>query len=145
MENTNPTMPPPPPQGNPYQQQGNPNQQQGNPYQQQGNPYQQAPGGYQQFGGGFAGQMDHPRASTINSLGILGLVLTFVFGIVGLIINIIALAMSGSAMGEVNGNPGRYSDASIRKIKSGRTCAIVGLSIQGAAIIIILLVVAANA
>lgn len=141
MENNNPTVPPPPPQP----QQGNPYQQQGNPYQQQANPYQQAPGGYQQFGGGFAGQMDHPRASTVNSLGITGLILTFIIGIVGLILNIIALSMASGAMNDIKANPGKYTDASIRKLKAGRTCAIVGLSIQGAAILILILVIAANA
>ena len=119
---------PPPPQGNPYQN----------------NPYQQG-AGYQQFGGGVGGQMDHPKAGTINSLGIIGLVCTFVFGIVGLILNIIALSMSAGVMNDINSNPGRYTEASIRKVKTGRTCAIVGLSIQGAAILILLLVVAANA
>jgi hypothetical protein len=131
MENTNPQMPPPP-QGN-YQQ---PN-------------YQQPPqGGYQQGGyqqqGGFGMQMDHPSASSVNTLGIMGLIFTFLFGIVGLILNIICLSKSGSALSDINANPGRYSEASIKKIKSGRTCSIIGLSIQGAAILILILVLAAN-
>lgn len=127
MENTNPTMPPPPPNPNP-------------------NPYQQAPGGYQQqFGGGFGGQIDHPKASTIQTLGILGLILTFLFGIVGLILNIVALSMSGGAMAEINANPGQYTETSRSKIKGGRTCAIIGLSIQAFAIVVLVLILAANA
>ena len=129
MENNNPNIPPPPQQG--Y---ANPN-----PYQQAPQ-YQQAPGGYQQqFGGAYAGQIDHPKASSINTLGIIGLILTFLFGIVGLILNIICLSMSGGAMGDIKANPGKYTEASIKKVKGGRTCAIVGLSIQGAAILILLL------
>ncbi len=130
--NPNPTMPPPPP---------NPN-----PYQQAPGGYQQAPGGYQQqFGGGFGGQIDHPKASSIQTLGIMGLIFTFLFGIVGLILNIIALAMGGGAMSEINASPGKYTDASRSKIKGGRTCAIIGLSIQGFAILVLILVLAANA
>ncbi|HTF03729.1 MAG TPA: hypothetical protein VK826_06870 [Bacteroidia bacterium] len=126
MENNNPTIPPPP------QGYSNPN------------PYQQAPGGYQQQqGGAFGGQIDHPKAASINTLGIIGLICTFVFGIVGLILNIIALSMSGGAMSDVNANPGKYTEASIKKIKGGRTCAIVGLSIQGAVVLILLLVLMA--
>jgi hypothetical protein len=126
MEHTNPTMPPPPP----------------SPHQ---NPYQQAPGGYQQQYGGFGGQIDHPKASSVQTLGIMGLIFTFLFGIVGLILNIIALSSGGSAMNEINSNPGRYTDASRSKIKAGRTCAIIGLSIQGFAIIVVLLALAASA
>jgi hypothetical protein len=148
MENTNPPMPPPP-TGNPNFQQQNPNyQQQQNPnYQQQGyqqNYQQMPPGGYQQQFGGFAGQIDHPKASTINTLGILGLILTFLVGIVGLVLNIVNLAISGSTLSEINANPGRYSEASIRKIKTGRTCSIVGLCIHGAVILIVILAVLAT-
>lgn len=112
---------------------------------QQGNPYQQAPGGYQQFAGGYGGQIDHPRAGNVHTLGVLGLVFTFVFGIVGLILNIVCLSIAGGVLNEVNSNPGKYTEASVRKIRSGRTCAIVGLSIQGAAVLIVLLLIAANA
>ena len=127
MENNNPNMPPPvQPQGNPYGQ----------------NPYQQAPGGYQQHAG-MGMQMDHPKASTIYSLGIIGLVLTFLAGIIGLILNIINLAIASGVMKDINSNPGRYSEASVKKIRSGRTCSIVGLSIQGAVVLILILVLVA--
>lgn len=135
MENTNPPMPPPPPQ---------PNQ---NPYQQAPGGYQQAPGGYQQQfgGGGFGGQMDHPKASSIQTLGIMGLIFTFLFWIVGLVLNIIALSQAGNALSEINANPGKYSQASVSKVKAGRTCAIIGLSVLGLVLVIVLLAVAANA
>jgi len=126
MENQNPNLPPPPPN--------------------YGNPYQQAPGGYQQHMGGTMGmQIDHPKASTINTLGLVGIILTFLIGIIGLILNIVNLAISAGVMREIRENPGKYSEASIKKIKTGRTCSIVGLSIQGALILlIIVIVIAAN-
>jgi hypothetical protein len=127
MENQNPNIPTPPPN--------------------YGNPYQQAPGGYQQhYGGSMGMQIDHPKASTINALGITGIILTFLIGIVGLILNIVNLAISAGVMRDIRENPGKYSEASIKKIKTGRTCSIVGLSIQGALIlIVIIIVVAVNA
>ena len=129
--NPNPTMPPPPP---------NPN-----PYQQAPGGYQQAPGGYQQqFGGGFGGQIDHPKASSVQTLGILGLIFTFLATIIGLVLNIIALAMSGGAMNDINANPGKYTDASRSKVKAGRTCAIIGLSIQAFVVLVLFLALAAN-
>ncbi len=150
MENTNPPMPPPPPptgNQNPNYQQQNPNYQQQNPNFQQQQGYQQnyqqmPPGGYQQQP--FGTQMDHPKASTIQTLGIVGLILTFLLGIVGLILNIIALSMSGGVLSEIDNNPGRYSDVSRRKVKSGRTCAIIGLSIQAFVVVVLVLVLLAN-
>ncbi len=136
MENNNPNIPPP--------GYNNPNPNQPNPYQQAPGGYQQAPGGYQQqFGGGYAGQIDHPKASTINTLGIIGLILTFLFGIVGLILNIINLAMSGGPMADIRNNPGMYTEASMKKIRSGRTCSIIGLCIHGAIILIVIVIVIA--
>jgi hypothetical protein len=40
--------------------------------------------------------------------------------------------------------PDRYDEASFRQVKSGRTCAIVGLSLSGFALIIVLIIVGAN-
>lgn len=117
MENTNPTMPPPPPQGNPYQQQGNP--------YQQANPYQQVPpGGYQQFTGM---QIAAPGAGTAQVCGIIGLIL--MFGLIGVILNIIAIVNGSKAIREYQMNPGRYTEASFRKAKAGRVCGIIGLSV----------------
>jgi hypothetical protein len=92
------------------------------------------------------GQIDHPKGATVNTLGILGLVLTFLFGIVGLILNIVCLSIASGARADVRANPGMYTEASISKIKAGRTCAIIGLSIQGFAILVLIVVlIAANA
>jgi hypothetical protein len=127
MENTNPTMPPPP---NPYQQ--------GNPYQQQG------PGGYQgynQVPGGM--QTDAPGAGTAQVCGIIGLILFF--NLIGLILNIIAITNGNKAIREYTTYPGRYTEASFRKAKAGRTCGIVGLSLLGGLIVIVLLFAAAFA
>jgi hypothetical protein len=136
MENTNPPMPPPPTgnQNPGYQQQPNPNfQQQQQGYQQ--NPYQNAPGGYQQQGWQGGMQQDLPGAGSVLTLGILGIV--FSLGFLGLIFNIIALSKAGSLTREYNTYPGRYTASSFSKMKSGKVCAIIGLSITGLAVLII--------
>lgn len=137
MENTNPPMPPPP-VGNQNQQQQNPNFQQQQGYQQ--NYQQMPPGGYQQQG--FQGGMQQalPGAGSVLTLGILGIV--FSLGFLGLIFNIIALTKSATLTREYNTYPGRYTEASLSKVKSGKVCAIIGLSITGLALLIVL---AANA
>lgn len=130
MENNNPTMPPPPPQNNPYQQSAN--------------PYQQAPGGYQgynQVPGGM--QTDAPGAGTAQVCGIIGLILFF--NLIGIILNIVAIANGAKAMREYELYPGRYTESSFRKAKAGKTCGIVGLCLFGGFLLILLLIVAANA
>lgn len=87
--------------------------------------------------------MEHPSASSIQTTGILGLVFTFVFGIVGLILNIITLSKAGGAMREVMAEPDKYYETSLKKIRTGRTCSIIGLSLQGLVLIIVIAVVAA--
>lgn len=131
MENTIPPVPPPP-APNP------------NPYQQQDNPYQQAPGGYQAFNhGGVGMQTDVPGAGTAQICGIVGLILFF--NLIGIICNIIAIIKGNNAMEEFNRYPGRYTEASFRKAKGGKTCGIVGLCLFGGAVLIVLLCVAAFA
>lgn len=133
MENTNPPMPPPPPNPNP------------NPYQQAPGGYQQAPGGYQQMPGGyqqpFGGMpVDLPGAGGVLTMGILGII--FSLGFIGIILNIIALVRAGNLTREYQNNPGRYTESSFGRVKAGKICAIIGLSLLGLGILII---AAANA
>jgi uncharacterized membrane protein YbaN (DUF454 family) len=89
-------------------------------------------------------QAEHPQASSIQTLGILGLVFTFLLGIVGLILNIVCLAKSGPALSDVRTHHGQYTEESVRKIRSGRTCAIIGLSLQAFAILLIVVIAIAG-
>ena len=128
-------MPPPPPGG--YQQQGYQQQQSG--YKQQG--YQQY--GYQQnpYQQGFQGmQVALPGAGGILTMGILSII--FCLGLLGIILGIIALSKAGRAISEYNMHPGRYTESSFSRVKSGKVCAIIGLSLSALGIIII---AAANA
>ena len=106
----------------------------------QGNPYQQGPpGGYQQQGGynqGMGQQIDLPGAGSVLTFGILGIV--FGFGLLGIIFNIIALSKASRLTNEYNMSPGRYTPSSFSKVKSGKVCAIIGLSLFGLSILVVL-------
>ncbi len=106
------------------------------PYNQQ---YQQAPGGYQPYNqGGFGMPTEVPGASSAQICGIIGLILFF--NIIGIVLNIVAIAKGGAAMREYQLYPGRYTEASFRKAKGGRTCGIVGLCLFGGAIFLVILI-----
>jgi hypothetical protein len=108
--------------------------------------YQQPPpqGGYQNFPPppqyGFSGVQEKlPNSGGILALGILGIVLA---GGIGLILSIIALAMAPGAIRLYEQYPGRFTESSLKNVKAGRTCAIIGICLL---VLIIFLVVAANA
>jgi hypothetical protein len=121
----------------------NPNTNQPPVYNQQVPPggYQQYPpqGGYQQYPPHMGIQEKLPNSGGILTLGILGIVLA---GGIGLILSIIALSMAPGAIRLYEQNPGRYTESSLRNVKAGRTCAIIGLSLL---VVIIFIVIAANA
>lgn len=140
---------PPYPPNNPNQwnQPGTPNYTQQVPpnYNQQVPPgaYQQMPPqGYQQFPpqGNYGIQEKLPNSGGILTCGIIGIILSF--GLFGIILNIIALSMAGGAIRKYNENPGRYTAQSLSRVKAGRTCGIIGLSLF---VVTLLIIVAANA
>jgi hypothetical protein len=113
------------------------NQNQPNVQTPPNNPNQFA--GFQQPNAAFQQQIKLPNSGGILTLGILSIVLA---GGIGIILAIIALAMSGGAMNTYRANPQMYTESSMKKVKAGRTCAIIGLCLVG---LVIILVAAANA
>jgi hypothetical protein len=91
-----------------------------------------------------------PNSQGILILGIFSLVTTFCcfgIGFVGLILGIIAVAMSSKAVETYRQNPKAYTEASMRNINGGKTCGIVGIALNGVWIIfglVYLLVVGAS-
>jgi len=105
----------PNPESNPYQQ---------SPYQQ--NPYQQPYGQIPQ---------PHPQGTTVLVLGILGLVVCFIAGIVGLVIG-------NKALKEIDANPGAYNNR--QNVVVGRILSIIGIVLQvlGIALYVLFVVIA---
>jgi hypothetical protein len=109
--------------------------QQYNPDHSQAPPQYPPGGGYQPFNHGAYGiPTEVPGAGTAQICGIVGLVLFF--NLIGIICNIIAIVKGNAAMNEFALNPGRYTEASYRKAKSGKTCGIIGLCMLPAVLLI---------
>ncbi|ASS50836.1 MAG: hypothetical protein A3D31_14900 [Candidatus Fluviicola riflensis] len=83
-----------------------------------------------------------PGAGGVLAMGILSIV--FSMGFLGPIMGIITLATSGKKVYMYHEDPERYDESSFKQLKAGRICGIIGLSLTGFALIIVLMVVAAN-
>lgn len=81
---------------------------------------------------------DLEGAGGILTMGIISI--PFCMGFIGLILAIITLTKSGKALSLYRDYPQQYTQASYKKVKAGRTCAIVSLSLLGATILILLAV-----
>lgn len=79
-------------------------------------------------------QKDLPNAGGVLTLGILAIVFA---GLIGLILGIIALSLAGKARELYNSDPSAYTATSLSRVNGGRTCAIIGISLSGLAILII--------
>lgn len=82
---------------------------------------------------------DLPNSSGAQTCGILGLI--FSLGLIGIILNIIALSIAGGAISKYRLNPDLYTERSFRKAKAGQTMGIIGLAVFG---FVLIVVIAAN-
>jgi hypothetical protein len=138
-----------------------PNPYQPNPGQSNLGWPQNQPGNYQQpnfppppnhFQGGFppynpfnptGAPIDVPGATTAQVCGIIGIVLFA--SVIGLILNIVSIINGSRAMREAETFPGRYTESSVRRARTGKICGIVGLCLFAFAVLVILpVVLAAN-
>ncbi|MDF3028328.1 MAG: hypothetical protein K0S23_2635 [Fluviicola sp.] len=77
-------------------------------------------------------------AGSILAMGIISI--PFCLGFIGIILAIFTLVRSGKAINEFNKNPLLYTESSLKKVKAGRICSIVSLSLLGTCILIIIAV-----
>ena len=75
-------------------------------------------------------QQPLPNATAVLVLGILSIVLCCCYGIVGLILGVIALVLAGKAKALYNSNPDAYTLASFKNLNAGRVCAIIGIALS---------------
>ncbi len=83
-----------------------------------------------------------PKDTSILTTGIIAL--PFSLGIIGIILSIVTLVNASNSLRIYNANPSRYLSSSIKKVRAGRICAIISLSLFAAAILIGIAVVAAS-
>jgi hypothetical protein len=85
----------------------------------------------QQFGQqGGTGNQIVPNSTGVLVLGIISIVTCWLYGLLGLILGIVALAISGAGKRAYNENPALYTQASWNNLKAGRICAIIGISLS---------------
>ncbi|MDG1427466.1 MAG: hypothetical protein P8H56_01510 [Crocinitomicaceae bacterium] len=80
-----------------------------------------------------------PNSGGILAMGIISIVLA---GGIGIILGIIAVSLTGKAERLYRENPGKYKEGSYKNMRAGKVCGIIGMSL---AVLIIFIVIAANA
>lgn len=82
------------------------------------------------------------NATAVLVLGILSILGCFCYGIIGLILAIIALALASKDMKLYAANPEGYTPGSYSNLKAGRICAIIGLVLSCLYFIFFLILIA---
>ena len=67
-----------------------------------------------------------PNATAVLVLGILSIVTCFCYGILGLILGIIAIVLAGKDKTLYSATPEVFTVASLKNLNAGRICAIIG-------------------
>jgi hypothetical protein len=86
----------------------------------------------QQFGQPF-GKVAVPNSTAVLVLGIISIpvcICYFLFGIPGIVLSIVALALNKSGAAAYEANPSLYTVSSYNNLKAGKICAIIGLIIN---------------
>lgn len=105
----------------------------------QGNQFPPQGGGF-----GFGGmQQALPNATAVLVLGILSIVTCCCFyGIISLVLGIIAIVLSKKDIGLYLSNAGMYTEGSYKNLKAGRLCAIIGVALSALIIIACIIFIA---
>ena len=80
-----------------------------------------------------------PNGTAVLVLGIISIVGCFCYGITGLVCGIIALVLSNKDLRLYNADPTLYTPQSLSNLKSGRVCAIIGLSLSALTVIVVII------
>jgi len=71
-----------------------------------------------------------PNATTIMVLGILSLVFCWCYGVIGLVLGILAVSLSSPQRRTYREHPDDYTEVSYRNMNVGRICGIIGICIS---------------
>ncbi len=93
----------------------------------------------QNFVTNFNHQPALPNGQTVLVLGIISIASCFMYGIPGLVCGIIAIVLSNKDLKLYNENPEKYTINSYNNLKSGRTCAIIGVSLSALCILCLII------
>lgn len=89
-------------------------------------------------------KIDLPNATAVLVLGIISIFSCFCYGVIGLILSIIALVLANKDRQRYLLDPDTYSEVSYRNLMTGRTTAIIGLCLSGLLLLVILIAILVN-
>src|SRR3954468_22652629 len=87
----------------------------------------QQPEDFHRYQHQYDGHLPVPNSTEVLVLGILTIVICWCYGIVSVILGIVALVLASEGEKKFRLNPNMYSSTSYKNLRAGRTCAIVGL------------------
>lgn len=83
-----------------------------------------------------------PNSTAVLVLGIVSIVgVLCTQGLLGIVLGIIGLVLSGTPMKMLRENPEAYTEASVKNLKAGRICSIIGVSLGGAFFVLVLILI----
>jgi hypothetical protein len=77
----------------------------------------------------YGGHQTVPNSVAVLVLGILSIVTCWCYGLISIILGIIALVLANQGEKIYQTNPQQFSIASYKNLKAGKICAIIGLSL----------------
>ncbi len=87
-------------------------------------------------------QQNLPNSTTVLVLGILSIVFScWYFSLIGIILSIIALVLSGKDLSLYNTNKNAFTLSSFNNLKAGRVCAIIGLVVAVIFLVFVILII----
>lgn len=95
----------------------------------------------QQFQQPYQGLPPVPNSTTVLVLGILSIVFCWCYGLIGLILGIIAIVLANKARALDAANPGMFSEGSRKNLNAGRICAIIGTCLSSLYVLFIIIYV----
>tara|TARA_B100001778_G_C18406794_1_gene546832 strand:- start:382 stop:720 length:339 start_codon:yes stop_codon:yes gene_type:complete len=91
-----------------------------------------------------SGAENVPYATLVLVLGIISIPSCFCYGIIGLTVGVIALILSKKGIKVYEEAPSKYIKTSLNNLKTGRICAIIGISTSLIYILFVLLLFASG-
>ena len=84
--------------------------------------------------------MELPNSTVVLVLGILSLIFCWCYGFIGLILGIIAVALSGTPRRMYRANPENYFESSYKNLNAGRVCGIIAICISALVIVFVIMI-----
>jgi hypothetical protein len=80
-----------------------------------------------------------PNSVAVLVLGILSIIFCWCYGLLSVILAVIALVLAGEGEKQYRLNPQVYSLSSYKNLKAGKTCAIIGLCLSAISILFLII------